>query len=308
MKTRLFVLLLSTLSAAQPIDLAQDFNLGGQRSMERHYFHIQNNYIKYQQNGERAVRESYSVLLSCEPGEHGDTCTCHRFIIKLDEMENAIPELENWTYLFNPGEDGLDEHGQVLSIPHDKFANLTTTDGTPINEEHRYAIYNSFIDFHGFNIFVNSMQDGSGIEDLHRIGDKIVHDAAYSEPPVNLGSAIKEGSVFRNGEVTLTLKGISKINDKICALVGFDSGESSFSMKMEPMPNMLVNTDGSSHYFGDLYVDLDSHWLQRADMAEFVVSETLIPSMNNMKIPGIVERRVAILNVPYDEFTKLLSH
>jgi len=306
MKTLMFVLLFAIFALAQEIDLGQDFNLGGERSREAQYVYIQNKYIKYKQNGERAVRETYSVLLSCQPGQDGDHYTCHRFTIKLDDTEKSIPQLENWTYLFHPGENGLDEHGQVLSIPHDKFENLTTTDGTPIDQEHSYAVYNSFIDFHGFAIFSQSMNDENGIEDLTHIGDRIVHAAAFTKPPVNLGSNIKEGSVFRNGEVTLTLKGVSRVNNKTCALVGFDSGESSFTMNIEAMPNMDVITNGASHYFGDLYIDLESNWVQRVDMAEFVVSETQITSMD-MKVPGIIERRVIINNMAKNELEKLLD-
>ena len=144
------------------------------------------------------------------------------------------------------------------------------------------------------------------IEDLKKIGDRIIHDAAHSEPPVNLGSQIQEGSVFRNGEVTLILKGISRINNKTCALVGFDSGESSFTMHIEAMKDMIVTTNGSSHYFGDLYIDLETQWPLRTELAEFIVSETQIPSMQ-MTHPGIVERRVNIENISKDELNQLLD-
>jgi hypothetical protein len=41
---------------------------------------------------------------------------------------------------------------------------------------------------------------GGGIQELRRIGQQIVHASAFTEPPLNLGSGIKKGSVFRNGE------------------------------------------------------------------------------------------------------------
>lgn len=305
MKT-IFVLLFATVSLAQTVDL-DNIRLGGAHSAEPQYFHMQSHYIKYAQNGDLSNQEFYNIVLACEPGDNGDTYTCLQFRMTLEDVEYDIPALKNWTYLFNPGPEGMGENGQVLGIPHEKFEGLTTADEQEIDTEHQYAIYNSFVDFHSFNdVFTASMGDGSGIEDLHNIDDRIIHDAAYSEPPVNLGDNIKEGSVFRNGKVTMTLKGLSRINNKNCALVGFDSGESSFTMKIEAMPNMIVDTNGSSHYFGDLYIDVDSFWLQRAQMAEFVVSETKIPSMN-MSIPGTVERRVRIDNISKKEFENLLT-
>jgi hypothetical protein len=68
---------------------------------------------------------------------------------------------------------------------------------------------------------------------LKKIGDKIVHAAAFSEPKLNLA-----GSFFKNGEITLEFKGLSRVNGKSCALIGYDSGESSFKMVVNPIPEL----------------------------------------------------------------------
>jgi hypothetical protein len=69
---------------------------------------------------------------------------------------------------------------------------------------------------------------------------------------------------------------------------------------------MMVETHGSSHYFGDINIDLKSFWVQQVTMAEFVVSETNIASMN-MKINGVIERQTTIRNVDADTFNAALS-
>jgi hypothetical protein len=69
-------------------------------------------------------------------------------------------------------------------------------------------------------------------------------------------------------------------------------------MLMEPMPTMQVNTNGSSHYWGDIYKDLRSNWIQRANLNEIVVSETVIGSQAN-KAHSVVERRIEIRNVKF---------
>ena len=300
--------LITTAASAQNVKIGDTFDLGGKRALQPQYFLLQNHYIKYAPDGDRMAHEYYKVLLSCVPGEDGDVYTCHRFTIDLKgKEEKSIIELRDWTYLFHPGDDGLDDQGQVLSIPHSQFEELTTGDGGAIDIEHSYAVYNTFIDFHAFNdVFARPSGEENGIEDLRAVGDVIVHSAAFSEPPVNLGADIKEGSVFRNGEITMLFKGVSFVNEAVCALVGFDSGESSFSMNVEAMPDMIVASNGSSHYFGDIYIDLDTHWLQKAEMAEFVVSETVVPNVD-MKIHGIIEREVKIRNMDKDEFSALLG-
>ena len=111
------------------------------------------------------------------------------------------------------------------------------------------------------NDFAEPNIEGNGIQSLTKIGQKIIDAGAYSEPPVNLGSQIAEGSTFKNGEITLELKGLSIIDDKPCALIEFDSGESSFKMKMQPMPDMDIEVVGGSHYKGDIYLDLESNWV-----------------------------------------------
>src|SRR5205814_967148 len=157
-----------------------------------------------------------------------------------------------------------------------------------------YLVYNSFIDFHSMSIFSERTMAGNGVQNLKRIGDKIVHVASFSQPPVNLGK-ISEGSYFKNGEVTLAFKGLGLVNEKTCALLEYDSGESSFYIIMKPMPNMDVTTKGSSHYWGDIYKDLRTGWIQKATLHEMVVSETNVPGAKS--IDGVVERSITIKNI-----------
>jgi hypothetical protein len=122
-----------------------------------------------------------------------------------------------------------------------------------------------------------------------------VHAAAFSEPPTNLGDGVAEGSSFRNGEITLELNGLSVVNGSACALVRYDSGESSFKMITRPMPEMEVVSVGSSHYWGDIYKNLEDGWVEKATMTELVVSETVLPVPPN-KINAVIERSITIFN------------
>jgi hypothetical protein len=146
------------------------------------------------------------------------------------------------------------------------------------------------------SVFADRTTSGKGAQDLQSIGDKVIHSASFSQPPVNLGSQIAEGSYFKNGEITLEFKGLGLVNGQRCALLGYDSGESSFYMVMKPMINMEIGTKGSSHYWGDIYKNLASGWIEKATLHEMVVSQTTIPGMTQ-KTNSVVERSIVIKNV-----------
>ena len=300
------ILIITNIIEAQTLSiLNQEFDLAGEPTQETQYFLMESRLISYALDGKRVGTDIFRLQLKCVPakiaGKEGDEYTCVCFTVQQgDNPEVEIPVLKNWKYIFK--EAGIDEQGQVFGIDHSKFENLTDSNGNAIPPDKSYHVYNAFIDFHSFcNVFAAKAPEGSGIQDLTEIGQKIVHAAAFSEPPVNLGANVSEGSFFKNGEITLEFKGLSVVNGSSCALIEYDSGESSFKMTMNPMPNMEVQTTGSSHYKGDIYKDLTTNWVQKVTMIEFVISETTLPMPPN-KINSVNERQIIIRNVSEEEF------
>ncbi len=282
--------------------LRQTFDLAGPRSAQAQSFEMETRVITYAPDGKRVNTDVLKLGLKCTParvtGKEADEYTCTKFTLQLaGGPEVEVPAVINWTYLFKSTPTGLDEKGQMFGIDHSQFEKLTDAKGQPIPADKAYYIYNAFIDFHGFcNVFAEPAQGGKGIQDLKSIGQKIVHAAAFTEPPVNLGSNIAKGSTFKNGEVTLELKGLSLVDGAACALLGFDSGQSSFQMVVKPMPNMEVRSVGASHYQGDLYLDLATRWVRKVVMDELVVAESTVPGLPN-KISAVIERHSVIRNV-----------
>ena len=290
-------------------NLNQEFELGKERSPEKQYFVIETRIFYYALDGKRTREDVLTLHLEATPGrlsgKNGDEYVCRKFTVKRGtDALVSIPDLEGWTYLYM---FGLDEQGQVFGIDHGRFENLKNDKGQAFPPDLSYFIYNTFIDFHGFcDAFANAIEGGKGIQDLKKIGDKIVHAAAFSEPPVNLGSNVAEGSTFKNGEVTLEFKGLSLVDNRPTFEVAFDSGESSFHMIMQPMPDMSIETTGSSHYKGDLYIDMESYWVRKVVMWEMVVSETTLP-MPPHKINGVVERESTIRNLSGADFIEAVE-
>jgi len=282
--------------------LRQTFDFAGARAPQPQLFDMETVVITYAPDGKRVNTDVLRLQLKCAParatGKDADEYTCIRFAVKFgDSPEVTVPAMANWSYPYKVTASGMDEKGQVFGIDHANLEKLLDSNGQPLPVDKAYYVYNAFIDFHGFcNVFAEPTMGGKGIQDLKRIGDKIVHAAAFTEPPVNLGSNIKEGSTFKNGEVTLELKGLSIVDGAACAIVAYDSGQSSFQMLMNPMPNMEVRSVGASHYKGDVYIDLATRWPRKVTMDELVVAESTVPMLPN-KMTAVIERNTIIRNV-----------
>ncbi len=283
------------------------FDLGGKRAIQKVYYKMDTNVLTFGIDGELQDELTMSLYLIAEIQKNGsETYTCEKFELKFSDGKIIlIPKLNKWNYTYKMG---IDEKNQVFGIEHSHFENLLDNEGNPLPAAKSYFIYNSFIDFHGFNnVFSEPVGDGEGIEELQKIGDKIIHEAANTKAPTNLGSNFTEGSYFQNGEITLELMGISAVKNNLCGIIKYDSGESSFKMLMTPAPNIDVTTFGRSHYFGEIYKNLQSGWIEKANMTEIVITETTLPMPPN-KINSVVERHIILKQVDQKEFTDLTLH
>lgn len=290
-------------------DLQAAYDLGAARRSEVQYFRMETVVLHIGFDGKRTGKETFYLTLKCVPaalsGKGGDAYTCRDFRYRVnDEEPVTVPALAGWTYVFDLSPTGRDEKGQVLGIPHAKFENLVDGGGRKLPLAMSYFVYNSFIDFHSFNdVFGRPAPEGRGIQDLRRIGQRIVHASAFSEPPVNLGAGIKEGSVFRNGEITLEFKGLGVVDGAVCALVGYDSGESTLKMIVAMGPNTDIVTTGGSEYKGDLWIDLATRWVRKVTMDEFVVSQTALPAPGQ-KMDAYTVRHILTRLIGREEYEK----
>lgn len=284
--------------------LSGKYNLAIPHSKDTQYFNMESVVQKHGGDGSIIGTDIYRLSLRCIPAAgpaKEDQYTCLSFTIQMNDAPPlAIPALVNWTYLYTPTPESKDSIGQVFGIDHSKFEKITDANGKALPIENSYHVYNAFIDFHAIGFFAEKTSGDSGIQRLQKIGDRVVHMASFSQPPVNLGSGIAKGSYFKNGEITLYFKGLGVIRNRNCAIIEYDSGKSSFYMLIKPTPTMDIPTKGSSHYWGDIYKDLSAGWIMKAVLHEIVISETTI-SANN-KAHNTVERTINIENVPRKSF------
>jgi hypothetical protein len=303
-----FALVLAAFLPSHPLAASGDeekIQLTGVPDASVQCYRMTTNVVHIEPDGQRKKREVYTLWIQFTPKKapEGDLVTCRRFMFRGgDGPEVVIPALKDWSYRLPRAVSGIDERGQLFGIDQSRFEHLVDEKGAALPMDASYMVFNAFVDFHSFGqVFCARVKDGKGIQDLHKIGDKIVHAAANSEAPVHLGSAVEKGSTFKNGEITLELKGMSQADGARCAIVSYDSGDSSFHMILKPMPQISIDVVGGSHYWGDLYVDLDTQWLRKATLSEVVVSETsgaVLPQ----KMHGVVERALLLESISKDRW------
>ena len=289
--------------------VVQEYSLDGERSQESHFYHVQLNVVAYSEDVIQASVDVYKLHLMCEPGDRSagaaDKYTCTRFSLQRDgEPEVTIPALEGWSYDFSRkslSEVNLDEQGQLFGIPNVKFEGLTDNTGEALPSEVGYQVYSAFLYYHSYCTgLAEPVKQGKGIHDLKRIGDRVVLESSGIETPIPGGMG-EEGSTFKHGDETLEFKGLSVIDGAPCAIVGFDSGEGSFTMIMKPMPNIEVKTVGRSRYSGDIYLDLESKWVKKVTKVLVDITKT---TMGDKKVAGgVIETSLTINTVGKDEFS-----
>lgn len=290
---------------AQPVAsarkaLTQAYNLVPPHSKDTQYYLMESRLQKHAPDGTPAGLDVYRLQLRCVPGTDplkGDEYTCMEYTVQVNNAPPfAVPALAGWKYYFRQGATTEEQHGFVFGIDHSRFDDLLDENGKRIAIENSYHVYNSFIDFHSMSVFSEKTGGGKGAQDLKYVGDQVVHEASFSKPPVNVGKGVGPGSYFQNGEIKLLFKGLGLVNKSSCAVLDYDSGESSFFMNVKPMPDMEVTSKGSSHYWGDIYKNLLTGWIELATLHELVVSQTTVPGMSN-KINSVIERSISIRNL-----------
>jgi hypothetical protein len=261
--------------------LLQEYFLVGERSKQTHYYQVQSELATHSSKGFLKSTDVYREHLMVEPGNRSagkaDRFTCKKFSVKRgDAPEVTIPSLEGFSYDVNKDlldANGIDENGELYSVPEETFEGLEDDSGAKLPFEVGYQVYSAFYYYHSYTDYAEPTSQGNGIQDLKRIGDRVILDGSFAESPLP-GKLAKDSSFWKNGEISLVFNGLSIVDGKPCAVLGLDSGVCHWSMPMTYMPIMNLKTVGVSNYQADIYLDLESKWVRKLDMVLYEITTT----------------------------------
>jgi len=250
-----------------------DFN--GKCSDMLQYFIVEFEVFSHGSNGKRKNIDVYKLYITRE----ADKYICKRLLFQHnDKHEVSIPSLAGWSYSFDAkslNKEGIDEQGLMLGISHTKFENLVDSTGAKASIEAQYQVYSAFSYFHTWCNMIPEVY----AKDLKKIGDMLINDLSEVESPVNLGSKFLSGSKFMHGIETIEFRGLSIIDDTICAIVGLDERGGGYIMNMKPMPVLKVKTVGGTRYLGDIYIELDSLQVKKVNATVIDITKTTMYGM-----------------------------
>jgi hypothetical protein len=290
--------------------LTQAYELVGERSRETHYYIVQSELATHSSKGTLKNTDVYREYLKVEPGDRSageaDHFTCKKFSIKRgDAPEVTIPSLAGFYYDVNKDfldANGIDENDELYSVPEETFEDLVDDSGAKLPFEVGYQVYSAFYYYHSYTDYAEPNTRGIGIQDLEKIGDRVVVEGSFSESPLP-GKLAKEGSFWKNGEITLGFNGLSIVDGKSCAVLGLDSGVCHWNMPMTYMPVMNLKTVGVSNYQADIYLDLETKWVRKLDMVLFEITSTTMWGIPVEK--SIPVTKLTIKALTKDEFDQM---
>ncbi|MEL6328584.1 MAG: hypothetical protein AAFR38_02900 [Planctomycetota bacterium] len=314
MGAALALLIVGTPPALGQTALGRGDAIGGLRETARlpmvrvgrpHTYEIHVDITIQQPEADRVSDASYRLDLDCLPsaGDGGRAVRyrCGRFsILGGDGPDSHVPSLDGWSYEFAYPSADVAPGGDVFGLPNARFVGLVDSDGEVIGPQNDFLVYNAFTDYHVLcNVYAQPLLSGPGIQDLVRVGDEIVHGTSGTEAPLGNVPGLSEGSEFVHGEVRLSWKGLSRVGERPCAIVGFETTDNHYKMVLEPAPRFFVTTEGKSRHSGDIYIDLETGWVLRADMSETVIS--WVDVNGDVTGPSVMHRSLTLRGRPLDQ-------
>ena len=108
------------------------------------------------------------------------------------------------------------------------------------------------------------------ISQITNIGDKVSTPGAHQEGGWDFPPLVTDSN-FANGDYDTMFTGLGMIDGKTCAILEYVNADSRLSSKMQVTPKMYFDQDGTSNFWGHIYVDLESGKLLKGDLYEYVL-------------------------------------
>jgi len=143
-------------------------------------------------------------------------------------------------------------------------------------------------------------ESAGGISQIKKIGDRISNPGAGESTAWDFNALIQDSN-FTNGGYDTMFTGVCLENRKKCAVLEYINTESRISSKIQVTPKMTLEQEGTSNFWGHIYIDLETGELVKGDIYEYVVVHTTVPGQSQPM--RLFERRlVEIWGISEEEF------
>ena len=102
--------------------------------------------------------------------------------------------------------------------------------------------------------------------------DSLKLNKTYEAKKMNGAVNLAGLGTFKNNNILLTWKGITMINNQLCALIDFRAMDNPLEIKMK-MGEADFNMKGRSHYWGTVYISLNEKTIEYTELLEDVTME-----------------------------------
>lgn len=147
-------------------------------------------------------------------------------------------------------------------------------------------------------------ESAGGISRLKKTGDNISNPGAGASTAWDFNTFIQD-SDFTNGTYDTMFTGICMADGKRCAVLEYNNAESRIKNKTRATPKMIIEQEGTSNFWGRIFIDLDTGQLVKGDLYEYVVIHVKMPGQSQPM--RLFERRlVEIWHISKEEFNDKL--
>ena len=115
--------------------------------------------------------------------------------------------------------------------------------------------------------------------------DKLELNRTYAIQSAPQDVPLAGGGTFQNRKVELTWTGLSKRNNKLCALIQYQAFMNKFNTAVGNL-----TFQGRSHYWGDIWVSLEDKQIEHATLFEDVLVEFKLTEQAPKQIIGVLRK------------------
>lgn len=146
-------------------------------------------------------------------------------------------------------------------------------------------------------------EPSGGISRIRKTGDRISNPGAGQGGPWDFNTFIQD-SDFDNGEYETLFVGFGMADGRVCAVLEYINSESLIKNKTQVNPQMIMEQESTSNFWGHIYIDLETGKLLKGDLYEYVITHVKIPGQKEaMKLS---ERRlIEIQSINEEEFNEI---